>query len=175
MKCSRCQHENPADATFCDECGARLEPACSACGEANRAGAKFCRKCGELPAQPSAAGRAAAAKFAAPESYTPKHLVEKILTPKSALEGERKQVTVLFADCDPEEARTILDPGLERMMEAVHRYEGTVDQVIGDRIMALFGAPVAHEDHALRACYSAWRLREMDMRFYLEPAEAELK
>jgi len=115
----------------------------------------------EAPTQP---------RFASPESYTPKHLAEKILTSKAALEGERKQVTVLFADLkgsmelladrDPEEARKILDPVLERMMEAVHRYEGTVNQVMGDGIMALFGAPVAHEDHAVRACYAALRMQE---------------
>src|SRR5206468_7292184 len=95
---------------------------------------------------------------------------ERILTSKAALEGERKQVTVLFADLkssmelladrDPEEARKILDPVLEHMMEAVHRYEGTVNQVMGDGIMALFGAPIAHEDHALRACYAALRMQE---------------
>jgi class 3 adenylate cyclase len=104
------------------------------------------------------------------QSYTPKHLAERILTSKAALEGERKQVTVLFADLkgsmelladrDPEEARKILDPVLERMMEAVHRYEGTVNQVMGDGIMALFGAPLAHEDHAVRACYAALRMQE---------------
>ncbi len=109
-------------------------------------------------------------KFASPETYTPKHLAEKILTSKSALEGERKQVTVLFADLkgsmelmadrDPEEARKLLDPVLEHMMEAVHRYEGTVNQVMGDGIMALFGAPLAHEDHAVRACYAALRMQE---------------
>jgi class 3 adenylate cyclase/tetratricopeptide (TPR) repeat protein len=106
----------------------------------------------------------------APLSYTPRHLVEKILTSKSALEGERKQVTVLFADLkgsmelladrDPEEARALLDPVLERMMAAVHRYEGTVNQVLGDGIMALFGAPIAHEDHAVRACYAALAMQE---------------
>src|SRR5262249_53337572 len=111
-----------------------------------------------------------APKLAEPASYTPKHLVEKILTSKAALEGERKQVTVLFADLkgsmelladrDPEEARKILDPVLELMMEAVHRYEGTVNQVMGDGIMALFGAPLAHEDHAVRACYAALRMQE---------------
>ena len=100
-----------------------------------------------------------------PLTYTPSHLAEKILTSRSALEGERKQVTVLFADLkgsmelladrDPEEARQLLDPVLERMMAAVHRYEGTVNQVMGDGIMALFGAPIAHEDHAVRACYAA--------------------
>src|SRR5262249_6095483 len=101
----------------------------------------------------------------APVTYTPSYLAEKILTSRSALEGERKQVTVLFADIkgsteliadlDPEEAQRLLDPALYRMMEAVHRYEGTVNQVLGDGIMALFGAPVAHEDHAARACYGA--------------------
>src|SRR4029450_13548578 len=100
-----------------------------------------------------------------PRSYTPSHLVEKILHSRAALEGERKQVTVLVADLkgsmellaerDPEDARAILDPVLERMMDAVHRYEGTVNQVMGDGITALFGAPLAHEDHALRACYPA--------------------
>jgi class 3 adenylate cyclase len=100
-----------------------------------------------------------------PLAYTPPYLAEKILTSKSALEGERKQITVLFADLkgsmelladrDPEEARQLLDPVLERMMAAVHRYEGTVNQVMGDGIMALFGAPLAHEDHAVRACYAA--------------------
>ena len=106
----------------------------------------------------------------APRAYTPPYLAEKILTSRSVLEGERKQVTVLFADLkgsmelladrDPEEARKLLDPVLERMMEAVHRYEGTVNQVMGDGIMALFGAPLAHEDHAVRACYAALRMQE---------------
>jgi len=112
----------------------------------------------------------AAPRFFSPEAYTPQHLAEKILSSKAALEGERKQVTVLFADLkgsmelladrDPEEARKILDPVLERMMEAVHRYEGTVNQVMGDGIMALFGAPLAHEDHAVRACYAALQMQE---------------
>jgi class 3 adenylate cyclase len=117
----------------------------------------------------------AAPRFTAPESYTPKHLAERILNSKAALEGERKQVTVLFADLkgsmelladrDPEEARRILDPVLERMMDAVHRYEGTVNQVMGDGIMALFGAPLAHEDHAVRACYAALRMQEAVRRY----------
>jgi len=105
-----------------------------------------------------------------PLAYTPTHLAEKILHAKSALEGERKQVTILFADLkgsmellaerDPEEARQLLDPVLERMMASVHRYEGTVNQVMGDGIMALFGAPLAHEDHAVRACYAALGMQE---------------
>ena len=110
-----------------------------------------------------------------PLTYTPSYLAEKILTSRSALEGERKQVTVLFADLkgsmelladrDPEDARQFLDPVLERMMAAVHRYEGTVNQVMGDGIMALFGAPIAHEDHAVRACYAALAMQEALHRY----------
>ena len=116
-----------------------------------------------------------ARRFSSPESHTPKHLAEKILTSKAALEGERKQVSVLFADLkgsmelfadrDPEDARRLLDPVLERMMEAVHRYEGTVNQVMGDGIMALFGAPLTHEDHPVRACYAALRVQESVKRY----------
>jgi class 3 adenylate cyclase/tetratricopeptide (TPR) repeat protein len=163
MQCPRCQVENDAGARFCEDCGARLEAACPSCGTPVKPGKKFCRSCG-------AALTPESSRFTSPESYTPKHLAEKILTSKSALDGERKQVTVLFADLkgsmelladrDPEEARRILDPVLERMMEAVHRYEGTVNQVMGDGIMALFGAPLAHEDHAVRACYAALRMQE---------------
>jgi class 3 adenylate cyclase len=112
-----------------------------------------------------------------PLAYTPAYLAEKILTSRAALEGERKQVTVLFADLkgstelieglDPEEARRLLDPALHVMMDAVHRYEGTVNQVLGDGIMALFGAPVAHEDHAVRACYAALAMQAA-MRRYAE-------
>ena len=114
----------------------------------------------------------------APLTYTPPHLAEKILTSRSALEGERKQVTVLFADLkgsmelladrDPEEARQLLDPVLERMLEAVHRYEGTVNQVMGDGIMALFGAPLAHEDHAVRACYAALAMQAAVQQYAAE-------
>jgi class 3 adenylate cyclase/tetratricopeptide (TPR) repeat protein len=166
MKCPRCQHENRSGAKFCEECATPLARTCSNCGSQLSATAKFCPEC----AHPVAGATPAEARFASPEAYTPKHLAEKILTSKSALEGERKQVTVLFADLkssmelladrDPEEARKILDPVLELMMEAVHRYEGTVNQVMGDGIMALFGAPLAHEDHAVRACYAALRMQE---------------
>jgi class 3 adenylate cyclase/tetratricopeptide (TPR) repeat protein len=170
MKCTRCQQENPPQAKFCLECGTALPLQCAACGTELPAGAKFCLECGQAVRQ-----HAVGSRFISPESYTPKHLAEKILTSKSALEGERKQVTVLFADMkgsmelladrDPEEARKLLDPILEHMMEAVHRYEGTVNQVMGDGIMALFGAPLAHEDHAVRACYSALRMQESVKRY----------
>jgi class 3 adenylate cyclase len=109
-----------------------------------------------------------------PLSYTPRHLAEKILTSRAALEGERKQVTVLFADIkgsmalledlDPEEARRIIDPALQRMMDAVHRYEGYVAQTMGDGILALFGAPIAHEDHPQRALYAALHMQEASKR-----------
>ena len=164
MRCPQCGFENRDGVRFCEECGGKLEVSCSACGAAIPPGRKFCGNCGRsLSTQTTA-------RFQSPGSYTPKHLAEKILTSKAALEGERKQVTVLFADLkgsmelladrDPEEARKLLDPVLERMMEAVHRYEGTVNQVMGDGIMALFGAPLAHEDHAVRACYAALRMQQ---------------
>jgi len=171
MQCPRCQHENSPPAKFCEECAAPLARSCSNCGTQLSPTAKFCPEC----AHPVAIAGATQPRFSSPDVYTPKHLVEKILTSKSALEGERKQVTVLFADMkgsmelladrDPEEARKILDPVLERMMEAVHRYEGTVNQVMGDGIMALFGAPLAHEDHAVRACYAALRMQESVKRY----------
>ena len=161
MQCPRCQHDNRAQAKFCEECAAPLARTCPNCGTQVSPAAKFCSECAHAVTEPVPTQT----RYTSPETYTPKHLAEKILTSKSALEGERKQVTVLFADLkgsmelladrDPEEARKLLDPVLERMMEAVHRYEGTVNQVMGDGIMALFGAPVAHEDHAVRACYAA--------------------
>ena len=172
MLCPRCHAENREGRRFCGECGQSFALPCPFCGFVNEGNEKFCGGCGA----PSVGSRdAPQARFASPETYTPKHLAEKILTSKSALEGERKQVTVLFADLkgsmelladrDPEEARKILDPVLERMMEAVHRYEGTVNQVMGDGIMALFGAPLAHEDHAVRACYAALRMQESVRRY----------
>jgi class 3 adenylate cyclase/tetratricopeptide (TPR) repeat protein len=160
MRCPRCGFENPEGMKFCGQCASPLGRCCPQCGFDNPPGFAFCGQCATpLTEQPPAS------RPQAPFSYTPSHLVEKILTSKTALEGERKQVTVLFADLkgsmelladrDPEEARQLLDPLLEHMMQAVHRYEGTVNQVMGDGIMALFGAPIAHEDHAVRACYAA--------------------
>jgi class 3 adenylate cyclase/tetratricopeptide (TPR) repeat protein len=161
MKCSKCGHENRSGAKFCEECATPLTRTCTNCGSQLSPTAKFCPECAHPAHQ---------ARLVSPDSYTPRHLAEKILNSKAALEGERKQVTVLFADLkgstelladrDPEDARKLLDPLLERMMEAVHRYEGTVTRVMGDGIMALFGAPLAHEDHAVRACYAALRMQE---------------
>jgi class 3 adenylate cyclase len=120
---------------------------------------------GETGTPAPAAAAPTATPAHAPLAYTPAHLAEKIVTARPTLEGERKQVTVLFADLkdstelirglDPEAAQQLLDPAIHCMMDAVHRFEGTVNQVLGDGIMALFGAPIAHEDHALRACYAA--------------------
>ncbi len=168
MNCAKCGHGNPADARFCGQCGARLVAACPSCGAENPPGNRFCGACG-------APLGAAPPQGEAPSPAPPRHLAERILQSRHALEGERKQVTVLFADMkgsmelladrDPEEARKLLDPVLERMMAAVHHYEGTVNQVMGDGIMALFGAPLAHEDHAVRACYAALRMQESVRRY----------
>jgi class 3 adenylate cyclase/tetratricopeptide (TPR) repeat protein len=173
MQCLRCRHANPPQAKFCVECGAGLASRCGACGAELVPAAKFCGQCGAQAA-------AAEPRFSSPQAYTPKHLAERILA--AGIEGERKQVTVLFADMkgsmellaerDPEEARKLLDPVLERMMEAVHHYEGTVNQVMGDGIMALFGAPLAHEDHAVRACYAALRMQEAIRRYSEEARHA---
>ena len=179
MDCPRCRHGNAPSSRFCTECGARLALVCAGCGAELADGVRFCGQCGlSVEAQ-----RAGQARFASPEAYTPSHLADKIRTSQAAIAGERKQVTVLFADLkgsmelladrDPEETRKLLDPVLEHMMDAVHHYEGTVNQVMGDGIMALFGAPVAHEDHAVRACYAALRMQESVNHYAEEVRRAE--
>jgi class 3 adenylate cyclase len=163
MKCPKCQTENLSDSAFCEECSASLEAACPTCGAGNRPTAKFCRKCrAPLTSSP--------AEAPARRAYTPKHLADKILTSRAALEGERKQVTVLFADVkgsmdlaeqlDPEEWSQIMNRFFQILSEGVERFEGFVDKFTGDGIMALFGAPLAHEDHARRACYAALHIVE---------------
>ena len=171
MNCPRCHAENRPDRRFCGECGLPFTSRCLACGFANEASERFCGGCGTPLALPAPGGP----RFGPPQSYTPKHLAARILDSKAALEGERKLVTVLFADLqssmelladrDPEEARKVLDPVLQLMMTAVHRYEGTVNQVMGDGIMALFGAPLAHEDHATRGCYAALQMQQAIKRY----------
>src|SRR5688572_27178210 len=172
MKCAQCDGDNPPASKFCSSCGTRLPRLCPACGHHNPADARFCNGCGVSLA-------AETARFGAPDSYTPEALADRMRTSGAVLEGERKQVTVLFADLkgsmellagrDPEEARQVLDPVLERMIEAVHRYDGTVNQVMGDGIMAIFGAPIAHEDHTLRACYAALAMQTV-IQTYAEAA-----
>jgi len=171
MKCSGCGHENRDAAKFCEECATPLGRKCTRCGAEIRSAAKFCDECAApvTGASPSRSDD--------PRSYTPKHLAEKILTSRSALEGERKQVTVLFADVKgsvelsaqlgPEEWHGIMDGFFRILADGVHRFEGAVNQYTGDGIMALFGAPIAHEDHAQRACYAALHLRE-ELRRYQE-------
>jgi class 3 adenylate cyclase len=167
MKCPRCQAENPPESNFCLGCGTRLSATCSACGVDLPAESRFCNKCGApVSAEPAGSARLAPS----PGPYTPKHLADRILTTRAALEGERKQVTVLFCDVidstrlaeelDPEVMHEVMDRALRLMAEAVHRYEGTVNQFLGDGMMALFGAPLALEDHALRAVQGALAIQE---------------
>ncbi len=163
MICGGCGFDNPAGVKFCGECGSPVEARCPSCEASNPAGFKFCGECGT-------ALRSDGAPERAPREYTPRHLADKILQTKSAIEGERKRVTVLFADVkssmelasrtDPEEWHAILDRFFQILSDGVHRFEGTVNQYTGDGIMALFGAPIAHENHAQRACFASLHLRD---------------
>src|SRR5262245_44726162 len=174
MRCSSCQFESPASMRFCVQCGAALPQRCPSCGSEVAATFRFCGLCGaSLPFPPAAAtARAmsppsAAAVAVSPRvaSYTPKHLADKVLKARSAIEGERRQVSVLFADIagftsiaegrDPEEVHQIVDRCFEAITAEVHRFEGTINQYTGDGVMALFGAPIAHEDSARRAVHAA--------------------
>lgn len=162
MECWKCRTDNPEGQKFCGECGAKLEKPCPKCGGLNPPQYKFCGQCGALL---EVMEEAATLDYSKPHSYTPKHLAEKILTSRSSIEGERKLVTVLFADVanftflseklDSEEIHGIMDGCFKILMDEIHRYEGTVNQFTGDGVMALFGAPVALEDHAGRACNAA--------------------
>ena len=162
MQCPNCQFENPVDAKFCNECGRKLELVCTQCNKTNPPGSKFCNECGH---NLNGLIHPPALDYAEPQSYTPKYLAEKILKTRSSIEGERKIVTVFFADVanftslaeklDPEDAHSIMDGAFQILMENIHRFEGTINQFTGDGVMALFGAPVAHEDHAQRACHAA--------------------
>ena len=164
MQCAQCGESNPEHAKFCIECGTPFAARCSHCAAENPARAKFCASCGTpLTGQFSVQGPESRVSAQPPSSYTPSHLADRIRAEQAALEargtsdGERKSIIALFADItgstdliadlDPEEARAILDPTLKLMMDAVHRYEGYVAQSLGDGIFALFGAPIAHEDH----------------------------
>ena len=171
MDCPSCGHENRDAAKFCLGCGERFSSACASCHADLPAGARFCDECGAAVEQTDAP----AVRQPDPRSYTPRHLADKILQSKSALEGERKQVTVLFVDIkgsvelsgslDPEEWHGIMDGFFRVLAEGIHRFEGNINQYTGDGIMALFGAPIAHEDHAQRACYAALHLSE-ELRAY---------
>src|SRR5215469_12287363 len=167
MDCLRCRHANPPGSNFCLGCGARLGSTCPSCANDLPVGARFCNKCG-APLEQSAI---LDTRFASPESYTPRHLAEKILVSKSAIEGERKQVTVLFVDVsgftalserlDPEIVHGLMTRAFDLMLAEIHQYEGTVNQFLGDGVMALFGSPIAHEDHARRAVQAALGIRRV--------------
>jgi class 3 adenylate cyclase/tetratricopeptide (TPR) repeat protein len=162
MKCSKCRHANREGAKFCKKCGNKLELICPSCGHPYQADSTFCDECGHDLQKPSEPPPIDLNK---PHSYTPKHLADKILTTRSSIQGERKLVTVLFADVanfttiseklDPEEVHQIMDGCFKILMDEIHRYEGTINQFTGDGVMALFGAPVAHEEHARMACQAA--------------------
>jgi class 3 adenylate cyclase/tetratricopeptide (TPR) repeat protein len=174
VNCPRCQADNPTTDRFCGQCGAPLAVRCPQCGMSVAAGNRFCGQCGTsvqvAPAPASTPSVAAPtppteAGERRPAAYTPRHLAEKILRSRSALEGERRPVTVLFADLagftrlaeklDPEDVHAIVDRCFELITAEVHRLEGTINQYTGDGVMALFGAPIAHEDGPRRAVHAA--------------------
>jgi class 3 adenylate cyclase/tetratricopeptide (TPR) repeat protein len=167
MQCPKCGFENKPNKKFCTECATKLELRCPNCNFIVEAGEKFCGECAYDLRGPSGAPPI---DYSQPQSYTPKHLKDKILTTRSSIEGERKLVTVFFADVanytsiseklDPEEVHQIMDGFFKILMDEIHKYEGTINQFTGDGVMALFGAPVAHEDHAQRACYTALSIQE---------------
>src|SRR6266478_3155926 len=171
MLCAKCSYDNPADALFCMKCGTKVENRCSSCNTVNPADANFCRKCG------GALGVGVPVSSRSPHAALETSRIEVTHERQTAegLDGERKTITALFADIkgsmdlledlDPEAARDLIDPALRLMMEAVHRYEGYVAQSLGDGIFALFGAPIAHEDHAQRALYAALRMQEAIRRY----------
>jgi class 3 adenylate cyclase len=162
MKCPKCQFENRDGAKFCGKCRTKLSLICPQCNAENPPDNAFCDQCASDLKEPE---EAPSIDYEEPQSYTPKFLADKILTHRSAIEGERKLVTVLFADVanytsiseklDPEEVHQVMDGCFKILMDEIHKYEGTINQFTGDGIMALFGAPVAHEDHAQRACHAA--------------------
>ena len=166
MTCPRCQAANRQGRRFCSRCGASLAFGCSSCGFLNEPDDQFCGGCGtSLLAAPASPSATPAAERPVRSAYTPKHLAEKILKGRSALEGERRRVTVLFADVagftalaerlDPEEVHQIIERCFELITTEVHRFEGTINQYTGDGVMALFGAPIAHEDGPRRAVHAA--------------------
>jgi class 3 adenylate cyclase/ribosomal protein L40E len=167
MKCPNCQNDIREGAIFCGKCGAALSIVCPQCNSENPPDNNFCEKCGSALKEHQ---ETPTIDYSEPQSYTPKFLADKILTTRSSIEGERKLVTVLFADVanytalseklDPEEVHQIMAGCFKILMDEIHRYEGTINQFTGDGVMALFGAPVAHEEHAQMACHAALAIRK---------------
>jgi class 3 adenylate cyclase/tetratricopeptide (TPR) repeat protein len=171
MICPKCQTENPETKKFCRKCGAKFLRVCPHCNAECLPADEFCGECGQaLGEAPSPAPAPVSFGKAEPKTYTPQHLADKILNTRSSLEGERKLVTVMFADVagftslseklEPEEVHQIMEGCLKILMDEIHQYEGTINQFTGDGVMALFGAPLAHEDHAQRACYAALAIQK---------------
>ena len=174
MQCSKCDFENPDQAKFCGGCGDKLEILCPQCNYINPLNHKFCSECGQVlsadqqPIAESAAAISGEDKFEKIQKYLPKGIAEKIIAQKGRIEGERKQVTVMFCDLvgfstlsasiDPEVIYPIMDGVQEILIHKVHDYEGIVNKMIGDGIMALFGAPIALEDAPQRAIRSAFSI-----------------
>jgi len=181
MKCVKCQFENREDVTFCEKCGVKLELTCPRCQARIPLDREFCGKCGQDLREAKAP---APVDYSKPQTYTPRFLAEKILSTGKSLEGERKLVTVLFADVagytsmseklDPEEVHQVMEGCFQILMDEIHRYEGTIDKFTGDGVMALFGAPLAHEDHAQRACYAAMAIQKA-LETYGQKVEKDCK
>jgi class 3 adenylate cyclase/tetratricopeptide (TPR) repeat protein len=178
MKCPKCRYENPEDIKFCGECGARLDRICPSCNSPNPPQFKFCGECGHkfvVPAETLPKDLSVDEKIEKIQKYLPRGLAEKILSQKDRIEGERKQVTVMFCDLEgftalserlgPEEAYKVMDEIYEILIHKVHDYEGTVNEMTGDGIMALFGAPIALEDAPQRAIRSAYAIHREIARF----------
>src|SRR5215831_18269970 len=182
MRCPSCNSQNPEDAKFCDVCGTSMPRRCPACGATNRTTAKFCNECGAALGEESQLRVAPSHETEASQSANLTFALGTAVEAQSASEGERKLVTALFVDItgsteleqdiDPEEARTIIDPALELMIDAVRRYDGYVVQSTGDGIFALFGAPVAREDHPQRTLYATMRMQD-EIRRYSARLRAE--
>ncbi len=178
MKCPKCQFDNEADARFCNKCGSKLEIICPECGIASRSGSQFCKECGHnltLPSEPPPKDLSFDEKLDKIQRYLPKGLTEKILSQRDKIEGERKQVTVMFCDMEgftnlserlgPEQAYDIMDQVYEILIHKVHGYEGTVNEMTGDGIVALFGAPIALEDAPQRAIRTGLAIHREMVRF----------
>ena len=172
MECPECHFQNREGAKFCSECGNKFELTCPECNMKIRIDSKFCDECGH---DLKNVQETHPIDYSKPQSYTPKFLADKILSSRSAIEGEKKLVTVMFADVanytviaerlDPEEIHQIMDSFFKILIDVIHKFEGTINQFTGDGIMAIFGAPVSHEDHAQRACYAAFDIQKAMIDF----------